>query len=94
MAAAPPSAPKSLAGLFVSPPRAELTGIASTFVQLQVARHAADYDLDIDPSFVDAIVLQAITHEAFADWAVIKDERDTLVFLAALLFADRWTRRG
>ena len=60
----------------------------------QEGRHSADYDLStaIEPRYAAGLVSLAET--ALADFDAIQSLPETVVFLAALLLADRWTRRG
>ncbi len=86
--------PPGLEGLSPSPPDRRLIGIALAFTRLQESRHVADYDLSavIKASYVAELVSLAET--ALADFDAIQSFPETTVFLAALLLANRWTRRG
>lgn len=64
--------------------------IARAFVELQDARHAADYDLST--SFDRFAVLRTVemAGQAFREWALVKDRPNASVFLAALLLQRQW----
>lgn len=72
----------------------ELAAIALTFVELQGARIVADYDLSDELTPSDALKHLHRAEEALRLFAQIGGRRETKSFLAALLFADRWGRRG
>lgn len=86
--------PPGLEQLSPSPPDQRLVEIALAFTRLQEGRHLADYDLSavIKASYVAELVAMAET--ALADFDAIQALPETIVFLTALLLADRWTRRG
>ncbi len=70
----------------------ELASIASSFKELQEARHTADYDVlkQFGPIDADALVQKA--EKAFKDWNVEKSSRNTPIFLAALIFGRDWNK--
>ena len=86
--------PTGLEKLSLNPPDRRLIGIALAFARLQESRHLADYDFSvvIEPPYAADLVRLAET--ALADFDAIQSLPETTVFLAALLLADRWTRRG
>ena len=86
--------PPSLALLSPRPLDSRLIGIAKAFVRLQDGRHHADYDLSVAIEFVNAAELVNAAGTALTDLDAIQSLPETTVFLAALLLADRWTRRG
>ena len=79
-------------GLTTHPLEVELTDVARIFVQLQEARHLADYDLaavfDRDQvlNYVDK------TQLAMEKWKAIKNTPNANVFLTALLLHGRWSK--
>ncbi len=87
------SFPPPLDGLHLFPPDERLFVIADAFVTLQEAREIADYDLQATLSQPDALAL--LEQAEFAYWKLEEIRRlpETRIFLAALLVADRWTRR-
>ncbi len=86
--------PPGLEKLIPAPPDKRLIGIALAFARLQEGRHSADHDLStaIEPRYAAGLVSLAET--ALADFDAIQSLPETTVFLAALLLADHWTRRG
>lgn len=72
-----------------TPPSTALQFVASTFVQLQEARHDADYNLSrtLSRVEVDALVTQSQT--AFARWKTIRGTDEANAFLVALLVKGR-----
>lgn len=86
--------PVSLQHLNPAAPNQRLSAVADAFAQLQEGRHAADYDLSTTISAQYAAELVRLAETALADFDAIQSFPETTVFLAALLLADRWTRRG
>ena len=86
--------PPTLASLNPKPVDPRITDIAKTFVRLQDGRHHADYDLSVAIEFVNAAELVNAAGAALTDLDAIQSFPETTTFLAALLLADRWTRRG
>ena len=66
--------------------------LARRFLELQEARHAADYDLA--RSFTRLQVLDMISgvQSVFDDWSRIRTTPNAAVFLAALLLNRQWSR--
>jgi hypothetical protein len=69
-----------------------LTFMATTFVDQQNARHAADYDMS--QSFTRFEVLDMIrdVQTALDDWSRIRATPNAAVFLTALLLNRQWSR--
>ncbi len=68
--------------------------LADAFCQLQEARQLADYDVGrmIDHPFgLDTVQLAAFAHERLDE---IAGRPETMIFLSALLLADRWSKGG
>ena len=63
----------------------ELTGVAATFVDLQQARHEADYDTTRRFTRPDVIDLVDRAEQGFRDWATVRKSVQADVFLAGLL---------
>jgi hypothetical protein len=74
------------------PIEAELASVASAFVDLQEARHKADYDFSIPVNRVEALQKVSTVKKAFADWAVIRKSPNAAAFLTALLLQKRWAK--
>ncbi len=86
--------PKELEEIVSAPADQRLSIAAKTFMNLQEARHRADYDvfLDFDPDEVEQLFTRAVAMAAW--WDVIRALPETDVFLAMLLFGNRLLRRG
>lgn len=75
-------------------PRREIGAVAAAFVELQQARHRADYDLGVE--------VLAVMHEQLLETAEFAHSRldelgsdaGYIVFLSALLLHDRWSKGG
>ncbi len=70
--------------------RFRLSTVAQAFVDLQQARHKADYDIGEPFGPLDAAVDVAQARLAFATWADVKDEPIAQLYLYSLLFKDRF----
>jgi hypothetical protein len=78
----------AVSGMIIPP---GLQFVASVFVELQEARHDADYNLDRRPftrSNVQDLVDRA--DQAFQVWKKVRNEPMAKVYLASLLFWKRW----
>ena len=65
--------------------QAELARVAATFVDLQQARHEADYDTIRRFTRQDVIDLVDRADQAFGDWRIVRRSIQADVFLAGLL---------
>ena len=63
----------------------ELAGVATTFVDLQQARHEADYDTTRRFTRQDVIDLVDRAQQAFRDWRTVRKSVQADVFLAGRL---------
>lgn len=84
--------PAHLAIMIVPPVALDLIVVAQSFVDLQEARHVADYD-------VSATLLRAEVRELLGDaelsfqaWARIRGTPNANVFLAAMLLDKKWAK--
>jgi uncharacterized protein (UPF0332 family) len=78
----------------VTPPIAPgLQAVAAAFVDLQEARHAADYDLSQTLSRAEALSYVTRARQAFTDWNGVRASSNASIFLAALLFEKQWKAR-
>ena len=68
------------------PIEVELQTIATTFKDLQEARHEADYDVTASLNKLDVLGKIQRVETAFQDLETVKRNRNTAIFLAALLF--------
>ena len=86
--------PPGLTPLNPSNPDHRLIKVASAFALLQEGRYVADYDLSAVIQTAYTARLVGLAETALADFDAIQFLPETTVLLAALLLADRWTRRG
>lgn len=86
--------PPNLEQLNPSKPDPRLIEVARAFARLQEGRYSADYDLSAVIQTAYAARLVSLAETALADFDAIQPLPETTIFLAALLLADRWTRRG
>ncbi len=83
-----PRALQPASGVYATPP--ELKNVAQTFVDLQEARHDADYNLAHQVTRGGTLALVQRIQQAFADWNQVKRMDDGRVYLACLLLWKRW----
>ena len=83
LAAKPPGRWKSALG--AGGVSAKLMAVADAFVELQEARHDADYDLSRVYTRREATDLVKRTRRAFAAWKKCRENQDAHVYLIALL---------
>jgi uncharacterized protein (UPF0332 family) len=69
--------------------RFKLSIVSQAFIDLQQARHRADYDIGEALNALDAAVHVAQARLAVQDWAEVKDEPLAQNYLYSLLFEDR-----
>ncbi len=83
----------TLIPLMTQPLEPQLRDVARTFVDLQQARHDADYDRSV--TFIRTDVLQkiALANSAFSNWKAIHSNQNARVFLAALLLQRHWRQQ-
>ena len=77
-------------GLIAYPIEPELILVARAFVQLQEARHEADYNLSVRLDRFAALQKIAFAREAFEAWRGVRSLPNAAVFLTALLLQARW----
>ena len=77
--------PKLSPGMNRQAVQPELTRVAATFVDLQQARHEADYDTTRRFTRQDVIDLVDRAEQAFRDWNTVRKSVQADVFLAGLL---------
>lgn len=71
----------------------DLKRAAKLFVDLQRARHRADYNLDASLAHSDAKLLLSRIEETINKWNAIENLPITQIFLAALLLNQHWNRK-
>jgi hypothetical protein len=59
-------------------------------VELQDARHDADYNLSASFDRVDVLQKVRLVREAFGAWRQVRSSPNAAVFLAAMLLQARW----
>jgi hypothetical protein len=82
----------SSAPLLALPLDPALVAVLDAFVELQAARHRADYDLNEQWNRLEAQNRVQTARQAFADWATVRNTPNAAVFVAALLLEKRWKR--
>ncbi|MBY0523784.1 MAG: hypothetical protein K2R98_10325 [Gemmataceae bacterium] len=68
----------------------ELQRVASSFLELQQARHLADYDVRRVFSRQEVLRCVDLSRQAFADWERVKKNDDARLYLACFLLWKRW----
>lgn len=86
--------PPYLVELLQLPIQDDLRFAAKAFVDLQEARHRADYDMSHDLARASAGALVRLGEDTFAAWARVRKSANATVFLTALLLGTRWGQRG
>lgn len=76
--------------LIAQPLESDLIGRADAFVELQEARHAADYDAGEFFTRADVLAKIALVDQAFDAWKRVRHTPNANVFLAALLLTRQW----
>jgi len=70
----------------------KLRSIAGTFVDLQQARHEADYNLRKSLTRSEAGALVELAEKAFSDWNGIRNDDLAQIYLACFLVFDHWNK--
>ncbi len=71
---------------------AEIREIADVFIDLQTARHSADYDVTRTLTRHEAQTLVDQVEAAFQSWQTVREGPEARVYLAALLLWRQWSR--
>ncbi len=77
--------PKLAAGLNREPVQQELVDVATAFVQLQEARHDADYNRALRFTRRETLDLADLADQAFRDWSQVRGSLQADTFLTGLL---------
>jgi hypothetical protein len=80
----------TLQALITSPIDPAFATIADAFVELQEARHTADYDVLDNFTKADVLAKIALVDQAFLGWRRVRGTPNANVFLAALLLQRQW----
>jgi hypothetical protein len=83
--------PDSLRALLSRPLSAELKMVIELFLDLQEARHEADYDVAARLTREMALTAYLDAKLVFDSWGLVQED-EAHVFLAALAFGPRWNR--
>lgn len=76
-------------GVVVGP---RLRNVSQTFIDLQQARHEADYNLAKRFKRSEATEHVERVGRAFHDWRAIQKDKDANFYLASLLFWEKWDK--
>jgi hypothetical protein len=82
--------PTVLHGRISAPISRDIANVADAFVELQEARHAADYDTSEIFTRPDVLAMIDNVDQAFASRKAVKETPNANVFLAALLLERKW----
>lgn len=85
-----PKAFDSVKGTFPLPQ--ELKDVARAFVDLQQARHNADYDLTKTFTRNDTAAIVGVAKKAFDDWTKVKNNDLARIYLASFLLWEKWSK--
>jgi len=81
-----------LLGLLGTSASPQLQRVALAFIQLQDARHSADYDLGWWITRSDAFQYIGLASDAFEAWCEIEDTSEANIFILSLLLWKNWER--
>jgi hypothetical protein len=84
--------PKHLQAVVGATVPPDLRTVANAFVELQQARHDADYNLSATYSRVNTAQILHSARAAFEAWQRVRATPPARVFLVALLIGNRWNR--
>lgn len=88
----PGNPPLATRGLISLPLDGKLFDVVQAFVDLQEARHDADYNPTKRWNRLDVMNHVQTARQAFADWAAIRHSPDAAVFVVALVLQKQWAR--
>lgn len=77
---------------FALAPPQDLLLLARIFVELQRARHTADYNLSRRIEKAEAVFSVRTAREGFAAWRRVRKTREAGIFLVGLLMKAGWPR--
>jgi hypothetical protein len=86
--------PENLAAALGGPVPADLRNVADAFLELQQARHEADYNLSRTFSRAEVRGLVAKARDAFHLWEAVRTSEAARLYLAALLTGERLRKRA
>jgi hypothetical protein len=79
-----------IAAIVAPPIEVDLATVAAAFVELQDARHSADYDTSIPLTKQDVLQKITMAEQAFVAWGAVRNAPNRAVFLTALLLNRQW----
>jgi hypothetical protein len=82
----------AIANLIDPPLDEEIQRVAAAFIDLQQARHVADYDLSETFDRVRVLRTIDLAKKAVLDWRAVRNNQNSNVFLASLLLNNRWNK--
>ena len=71
---------------------AEFIFVLGAFIELQEARHKADYDLTEQWNRLEALTKVDLAARAFTKWAAVRRSPNAVVFMSCLAFRKEWGR--
>lgn len=71
---------------------ADMQTVAQSFINLQDARHRADYDLGYSFSWIEARGLVVLAGNAIKAWERIASSAEANIFILSLLLWKNWER--
>jgi hypothetical protein len=86
--------PSNQAAVFANPVPADLRSVAGAFLELQEARHEADYNLSRTFTRAEVRGLVARVRDAFRLWHDVRTSEAARLYLAALLAGERLRKRA
>ena len=84
--------PAGVESIITFPLNPDLTNVLIAFVDLQEARHKADYDLSDQWNRLDVLDKILMARQAFAAWSNVRRTPNAAVLMSALLFSKEWHR--
>jgi uncharacterized protein (UPF0332 family) len=84
------SLPAALEAIIVFPLDAPLVTVLTAFVDLQEARHKADYDLTEQWNRVEALSKISQARRAFSAWDNVRKTPNVAAFMSCLAFRKEW----
>ena len=88
----PPKLKQPLLGLIGESASKDLRTVARNFIQLQDARHSADYDLSYTPTSSDGNTFIEFAADAIEAWERISNTSEANIFILSLLLWKNWEK--
>jgi len=82
--------PDALESLIAFPLDPALLSVLSAFIQLQEARHKADYDLTEQWDRLDVLTKIGLARRAFAAWGTVRKSPNVAIFVSCVAFRRDW----